>query len=377
MKNCIKQVWTCAVISTLAVAVSAEAPEEHKPLVQIAILLDTSNSMDGLIAQAKTQLWKIVNEFITAKRDGKTPELWVGLYEYGNNGLPAKEGYIRMVVPLTADLDKVSEELFALKTNGGSEYCGNVIKVATEALDWGGSDDDLKVIFIAGNEEFTQGSVEYREACQDAVAKGIMVNTIFCGPHAEGVRTRWKDGADLADGSYMNIDQDRAVVHIAAPQDQKIADLGTKLNETYLYYGAAGKASAERQVSQDEEAMRESSTGSHVQRAVTKASDYYRNVSWDLVDAVREGKVKLAALKDEDLPKEMQNMTQEQRKAHLEANAKLREAIQEEINKLNEQRKRYVAEEMKKRAASGEQGFDAAVIKLLQNQAEQKNFKFE
>ena len=32
------------------------------PVVQIALLLDTSSSMDGLIDQAKSQLWKIVND---------------------------------------------------------------------------------------------------------------------------------------------------------------------------------------------------------------------------------------------------------------------------------------------------------------------------
>ena len=35
--------------------------------IALAILLDTSNSMDGLIEQAKSQLWKICNEFIKAK----------------------------------------------------------------------------------------------------------------------------------------------------------------------------------------------------------------------------------------------------------------------------------------------------------------------
>ena len=36
--------------------------QENKNLIQMAILLDTSGSMDGLIEQAKAQLWKIVNE---------------------------------------------------------------------------------------------------------------------------------------------------------------------------------------------------------------------------------------------------------------------------------------------------------------------------
>ncbi|RPI65426.1 MAG: hypothetical protein EHM44_00590, partial [Ignavibacteriales bacterium] len=34
--------------------------------IQLALLLDTSNSMDGLIDQAKSQLWKIVNELATS-----------------------------------------------------------------------------------------------------------------------------------------------------------------------------------------------------------------------------------------------------------------------------------------------------------------------
>src|SRR5215204_3864192 len=121
-------------------AVEAKSDEgklaEERPLVQLAILLDTSNSMDGLIAQAKTQLWQIVNEFIGAKQDGKAPKVEVALYEYGNDGLSKEKGYVRQVAPLTVDLDKISESLFALKTNGGSEYCGWVIRDAVKDLAW-------------------------------------------------------------------------------------------------------------------------------------------------------------------------------------------------------------------------------------------------
>src|SRR5437870_3100162 len=124
--------------------------EAKSPRVQIALLLDTSNSMDGLIEQAKSQLWRIVNEFINAKQNGQRPRLQVALYEYGNNGLSASSGYIRQVQPLTEDLDKISEELFKLKTNGGEEYCGWVIKVAIESLAWSKSSHDFKAVFIAG-----------------------------------------------------------------------------------------------------------------------------------------------------------------------------------------------------------------------------------
>src|SRR4051812_46021230 len=122
-----------------------------RPLIQMAILLDTSSSMDGLIDQTRSQLWTIVNEFITATRAGKKPELQVALYEYGKPTLGAESGFIRQIVPLTTDLDKISQELFALKTNGGDEYCGWVIRTAVDQLAWSKAAQDLKVIFIAGN----------------------------------------------------------------------------------------------------------------------------------------------------------------------------------------------------------------------------------
>jgi hypothetical protein len=133
-----------------AQAVAKTPAPPRRPVVQIAVLLDTSNSMDGLIAQAKTQLWNIVNEFIRAKKDGLQPSIQVALFEYGKQSLPANEGFVRMVLPLTDDLDRVSEELFALKTNGGAEFCGWVIGDAVKKLAWSPSRDVYKAIFIAG-----------------------------------------------------------------------------------------------------------------------------------------------------------------------------------------------------------------------------------
>src|SRR6478609_5984995 len=92
-----------------------ELPKKKK--IKLALLLDTSNSMDGLIDQAKAQLWNIVNELSKAKYDTTKPEMEIAIYEYGNDWISAKEQYVRMVTPLTTDLDKISENLFALRTN--------------------------------------------------------------------------------------------------------------------------------------------------------------------------------------------------------------------------------------------------------------------
>ena len=280
---------------------------DNKPLkkssIQLALLLDTSNSMDGLIDQAKSQLWKIVNELATTKKDRQPVDLYVALYEYGKDAIPAQEGHLRNIVPFTQDLDRISDELFKLRTNGGQEYCGKVIMEAVNNLQWRRSNDELKIIFIAGNEPFTQGNVDYKKACKKAVKNGIVVNTIFCGNYDKGIQTMWKDGADISDGKYMNIDQNAAIVHIDAPQDVEIIKLGKQLNKTYIAFGNNGREKKELQAEQDENSL-SLSNEVMVQRSVTKSGGQYKNSAWDLVDAKKDGKVKVEELKDEELPEE-------------------------------------------------------------------------
>jgi len=351
-----RSVWVLVAGSAVGLATAAvwaeEKKEEPAPKIQMAILLDTSNSMDGLINQARTQLWKVVNEFTTIKLSGKTPKLEVALYEYGNDGLSPQEGFIRQVVPLTTDLDKVSEAMFALKTNGGEEYCGQVIQVATRQLAWSGSSKDVKCIFIAGNEPFTQGKVDFRQSCKAAAAKGITVNTIFCGSLEEGVRTFWQEGARLADGSYMNIDQDQSIAVAPAPQDKELAALGVKLNATYLPYGDVKKRmeAAQRQAAQDANAA-QSVAGSAAARTAFKASQFYRNAEWDLVDAVQDGKLKIEDLTEDQLPESLKKMNLEERKAQVAKLSAERKAIQAKIAKLGDSRKVYLAEQERKMQA--------------------------
>jgi hypothetical protein len=356
---------------------SVASPDEEAtpPLIQIALLLDTSNSMDGLIDQTKGQLWKIVNEFINARQNGRRPDLQVALFEYGKSSLPAPEGYLRMIQPLTTDLDKISEELFALKTQGGQEYCGWVIKEATEKLTWSESPDAYKAIFIAGNEPFTQGPVNYAEACKAAIEKGIIVNTIHCGPEGEGIAGKWQDGALLAEGKYMVIDQHRAVVHFEAPQDKEIARLGAELNTTYIAFGAAGREGQMRQNVQDANAATFAGQGSEVNRALFKASANYSNSHWDLVDACKEGRVDVTGLKQADLPPEMQAMSAAECKAYVETKIQERAQLQEQINRLNAERSKFVAEEMKRQNTT--ETLDGVMISAIREQAVKKNYRFD
>lgn len=363
-----------AAVLLAALSVTAVPAVPRRPVIQVAILLDTSNSMDGLIDQARTQLWRVVNELATARKDGRSPELQVALYEYGNDSLPAAKGYVRKVLPLTTDLDKVSEELFALVTNGGQEYCGHVIADAVKGLEWSPSNNDLKIIFIAGNEAFTQGSVDFRVACKRAITQGIVVNTIFCGDRQTGIDTSWRDGAELADGRFTTIDQNYRVVEVVAPQDKEIAALGEQLNKTYLAYGASGHASASRQSGQDAK-LASAAPSANVERQVAKSQSVYYNGSWDLVDAKNAGKVDLDKIEAKDLPAEMRKMTPAQRKAYVETHEKKRAAVRAKILELSEERKQYVAKARTNLPVKATT-LDTAVVGAVRDAGTKKGYKF-
>jgi hypothetical protein len=329
-----------------------------RPSVDVAILLDTSNSMDGLIDQAKSQLWNIVQEFAAAKKKGKTPILRVSVFEYGNTNLPAGEGYIRQVVQLTDDLDKVSEALFGLTTNGGDEYCGMVVNEAVKRLDWSGEPNAYKAIFIAGNEPFTQGEVSYKSSCKKAIGDGIVVNTIHCGDYKQGVSGKWKHAAEIAEGEYLNINQDKQVVHIKCPQDKIIIKLNRELNETYLWYGAAEEREgySSNQTRQDSNAL---SAGSSSGRALAKSSALYRNFGRDLVDTMEEDADILSGLAPAKLPEALQNKSKDEIKQHVSEMGKRRAEIKKKMAVVAQERAVYMKAERAK-LASGADGQDGA-----------------
>lgn len=358
---------------TTMVLISTNGIAQQQNTIQIALLLDTSSSMDGLINQAKSQLWKVVNELARAQRNGASPQLEVALFEYGNDSLPSSEGFIRMALPLSSDLDQVSEELFKLTTNGGSEYCGTVIDKAVKTLAWSRLDSDLKMIVIAGNEPFTQGEVEYAASCRSAIQRGIVVNTVFCGDHQEGIRTEWKRGADLADGSYMSINHNDEIVHIPSPYDEKITELGKELNKTYLAYGSGGAQYKSRQIAQDSNAAMVSEEVA-VERTVSKSTSQYKNETWDMVDAVEAGKLDVAELDENELPEEMKKMKKAERKEYVEKLSRKREKIQKDIQELNDKRQKYITQKQKESAES--ESLDEAILGAVRKQAKDKNYTF-
>ena len=333
--------------------------------VQVALLLDTSNSMDGLIDQAKSRLWNIINTLTTLKYKGKAPVVEIALYEYGNDGLSAESNYIRRITPFTTDLDLISEKLFALRTNGGNEYCGAVIAQAAKKLEWGYSQADMKLMYIAGNEPFNQGSISYKESINEALRRNIYINTIFCGDKREGVETFWKDGADRGKGKFFNIDSDQKVRFVETPYDARIQACNERLNKTYISYGAKGAEKKYSQEVQDQNA-RSMSAANYAERTVSKSKAVYKNDSWDLVDKVKEDRGALTRMKDEDMPAELKGKSKVEVERVIAAKTKEREAIQKEITDLGKQRQAYIDAESKKTKSEDDLGeaINSSILEL-------------
>lgn len=355
----------------------ASTKEESRQKIQLAILLDTSNSMDGLIDQAKSQLWRLVNEMAKAKVGSVKPDLELALYEYGNDGLSISNGYIRKLSDFTTDLDNVSEQLFSLKTNGGSEYCGQVISTATKSLKWDDSKESLKIIFIAGNEPFNQGQVNYVEACAGAKATDILVNSIYCGNFQEGVNGYWKKGADITGGSYMNIDQDQKTVYINTPYDDQILQLNIQLNKTYIGYGKTGEAKKAKQMEQDNNASKYGQANS-VERATSKIKHVYKSESWDLIEASETAGVSVDKLKEDELPVEMKSMNANEKKDFIAKKSKERADVKKKMADLEAKRNAYIAAEKSKTATnSAAPVLEGAMLQSVKKAATAKKMTFE
>lgn len=358
-------------VSTMNAQTPTPAPKKAEQKIQVAILLDVSGSMNGLIEQAKAQLWNMVTTLGKAVcADNTQPKVELALYEYGRSSNELSKGYVKRLSPFTNDLDEVSKILFSLTTNGGEEFCGEVIYTSMDELSWDASEESYKVIFIAGNEDFLQGKRHYSEACAKANAKGIIVNTIYCGNYQDGIRLHWGLNGECGNGSYSNIDHNAKDQDIPTPYDSLLVQLNNKLNYTYIGYGAAGMNNVARQQQVDKLNFSMSSKVAAKRTEAKARGNVYNNASWDLVDAYSNDKGYINKVDRKTLPDSLQKMSNEQLKEYVEAKTKERAAIQQEIMTTIANRTKYMEEEKAKAAANNNtETLESAVEKTIRTQA--------
>jgi len=372
--------WLVLSFSTPVKQVSTETlvPKKSKSKIQAAILLDVSNSMDGLIEQAKAQLWNMVSVMGKAKCNGETPQIEIALYEYGRTNNDVNKGYVKQISPFTSDLDKLSQHLFSLTTYGGDEYCGQVIHTSLDELNWDADSNSYKVIFISGNEDFLQGKVHYTLACSEARKKGVIVNTIYCGDRLQGIKEHWNLSAECGNGNFTNINSDAKQEEIPTPYDSTLITLNYKLNGTYVSYGANGAGGYALQGKMDAQNV-QVSTAAGIARISAKADDkLYFNSTWDLVDAKSNDKEILKKIDLKTLPDSLKNKNKEELEAIIAQKSTERTKIQNEIKDISTKREAFIVEEKARRAKGNtDQTLETEVEKMIREQVKRYNMKID
>ena len=355
--------------------ISSNLQTTQEPLIQLALLLDTSGSMEGLVDQARCQLWNVVSELAEARLNGDPIRLEIAVYQYGTESIAKSKGCLRQITTFTEDLDEVSRGLFSLKVGGGDEFCGQVIESAVDELSWNESPGVYKAVFIAGNESFDQGDTTVGGLLPKLKSKAVFLNTVFCGTKYGG-QTQWDLAAKIAGGNAAMIDHNHHLPAMPTPFDAKMRELNDEMNATFVWYGKDQSKAKKNQAKQDENADK-MSDHAFAARMSTKIGHLYHHVEHDLVDALMHKHVSLADMPEGKMPTELEAKSPSDRIAFMDEMISRRKSVRRRMADLLSQRHRFLENEYLKKNPSGKVVLGDALSDAIKQQAGTLNYQFE
>jgi Mg-chelatase subunit ChlD len=347
-------------------------PQKARPKVEVVFCLDTTGSMGGLIDAAKKKIWAISNQIAAGK---PTPDLKVGLVAYRDRG----DAYVTKVFDLTDDLDAIHGHLMSFRADGGGDFPEDVNAALLDAvtkIKWGADKKTLKIIFLVGDAPphmDYKDQKQYPEICQMAVKNDIIINTVQCGGHPQ-TKKIWEDICRKAEGKYVQIGADGGPqVAVATPFDDELAKINSEMaRSTVLYGGAKMRASGA--------AKAKGAAGLPGPVAADRAAYAARTgraASYDLIDAIKRGTVKLETLKKDELPEELRKLSLAEQKDYLGKLEKRREEMNKRAVELDKKRGDFIAKKMtelnKDRPLDT---FDGQVLRILAEQARRSGIEY-
>jgi Mg-chelatase subunit ChlD len=360
-----------AVVGFAAPVRADDKPASKKPKVEVVFCLDTTGSMGGLIEGAKAKIWSICNQIASGK---PTPDLKVGLVAFRDRG----DEYITKVFDLSDDLDAIHGHLKTFKAAGGGDIPESVNQALDDSVNkikWSTDNSTLRIIFLVGDAPPHMDypdDVKYPVTCKKAAERGIIINTIQCGTDPDCTKF-WKDICVKAEGSFVQIPQDGGVkTVVATPFDKRLSEINGALATSTLVYGRAEEQA--RGLAKNKDAAKLDAPAA-AERVAFQAKNA-QVASYDLLDSIKQGRVKLEDLKKEELPKELQDMNPEERKEHLKKLDEKREALRKEALGLDKQRSDFIAKKQAEDAAKGKNSFDNEVLDVLRNQAKKHKIEY-
>ena len=354
-------------------ATLTQAKVTRKPNIEVCFVLDTTGSMGGLIAGAKKKIWYIANEIASAK---PTPNVKFSLVGFRDRG----DAYVTKHFQMTDDLDNIYKHLQSFQAVGGGDTPESVNQALHEAvhkITWSKDKNTLRVIFLVGDSpphmDYLQ-DVKYPEIAKMARKKDIILNTIQAGSN-HTTTPIWKEIAQLGRGAYGAIPQSGGVAVIVTPYDVEIAKVNRQIGRTIITWGNAKR----RRFTISKQAMSESAAPA----ATSDRLAYNRNTNkvvqggGDLIQDIREDKVKMKNIKKGHLPEKLRNMKPVERTAYIKHQGKERKALQHKASVLLKKRDAYIRAERKKLARLGKRdSFDAEVAATIRSQAKRKGIYY-
>ncbi|MCU0701703.1 MAG: VWA domain-containing protein [Myxococcaceae bacterium] len=372
MKRFTQSLAVTSVLCLSTAALAADTPAQKarpvsRPKLDVVFVLDTTSSMSGLIEGAKQKIWSIASRMASGQ---PTPDIRVGLVAFRDRG----DAYVTKRFDLTNDLDAVYTNLRGLQAEGGGdgpEHVGQGLGEAVKFMSWTTEGKAAKLIFLVGD---APAHDDYRDEwnlaawAKNAIAKGIVVNTIRCGAD-ETTAIAFKQVAALADGSFITLEQSGGMVAAATPFDDELAKMNAELASKTLVGGKApSRRSAEGKLA-DMKAMAPSVASDRLsynaKTAPTKAGG--GGLAGDFGEAVdlTADPTKLAQLKEDELPERLRGMDASKRAAFVSEQAKEKQALEARIVETAKKRDAWISANAKKTKTS----FDDTVMESVAVQA--------
>ena len=350
----------------------------EKPRIEVVFVLDTTGSMGGLIDAAKEKIWSVASTMASAQI---APDIKMGLVAYRDRG----DAYVTQTVDLSDDLDSVYATLMDFQADGGGdgpESVNQALYDAVHNISWSQDADTYRVVFLVGDAPAHmdyQDDVKYPVTIRRALQKGIVINTIQCGQDPSA-RKNWQRVAQLGSGEYFQVDQAGSAIAIATPFDEKLAELSTQLDDTRMIFGnAEEKRKNALKAGAIDKLEKGSSVATLARRAVFNATlSGKKNFlgSNELIEAVTSGKVDLDSIDKDHLPAAMQSMAPAERQELVATTAETRIALQEEIQKLSQDRADFLKEKVEEEGGVRD-SLDDKIYRVVKAQAGRIGLRYE
>ena len=343
-------------------------PWTRRPLVQIAIVLDTGSSTSGLIHQAQTEIWAVANEMLFTSKDGKRPIVQLALLSDNNSWEHGEYASGRVFIPFTTNYYAIFARLDRQGAGGECDRA-DAVRAALYRLHWSPYSEDLKVIFVVGDGWFTRSKGALTSACREAADAGVILNTLFCGPYKFGIGRRWSEAAYCAGGQYMGIDCVQRLRYVSTPLDKKILRLNEQLNETFRLKADRWGDLWKQQRDRDRDITLLSKEAG-MRRIATKAA---KGLLLNQTDALLNEQTSSWGLEPDIHRKDMPPVNTQKELTDVFENEHSRRDIQKQILELTAQRRRHLSARSSN-SKTARPSLSEAIIRILTEQAQAKGF---